>query len=474
MDSRRAVTDGWAMPALFRFRHHRPALAILAILLAVAATQALAFWPGIMVWDSIRQYRQALSGHYDDWHPPAMNWLWRQMGAFAPGPAPMLLLQALLYWSGFAALALREVVRGRTVRAAAIMLLAALPVSLVLLGTILKDSLMAGTLLLATGLIAWRRPGDRLLAIAAALLLIGAATLRFNAVPACLPLALLLLPARWTAKPARLAAAAIIAALLLATALPLANRLLDAQRSHVELSLMIYDLGGITRFSGANAFPPTSVADPVAVNQRCYSPISWDSYAWWGPNPCPIGFTLLEPILTTRPASATAIWAHAILAHPFAYATHRLLHFNQDARFVTHASALPGLSLASDPNDWGFQVPPSRLRTQIAQFATAILSTPLGWPICWLALAAGVLLTGSGGDRLATALAWSSFLYGLSYLPLSVASEVRYHLWTIIATGLAATIGLSGRSDAPRWRRIGAWLLPTATVLIAIAARLAA
>ena len=164
-----------------------------------------------------------------------------------------------------------------------------------------RSTALSGT---RNSLIAWRPRGDRLAAIAAALLLIAAATLRFNAVPACLPLALLLLPGRWTAKPARLAVAAVAAALLLVTALPLANRLLDTHRSHVELSLVIYDLGGITRFSGTDAFPPTSGAEPVAVNRRCYAPISWDSYAWWGADPCPIGFTLLEPILTAPPASA--------------------------------------------------------------------------------------------------------------------------------------------------------------------------
>jgi hypothetical protein len=462
------------MPSLLQSRPNRPAAIILLILLAAALAQLLAFWPGIMVWDPIRQYRQAVSGQYDDWHPPAMNWLWRQLGLFDRGPAPMLLLEALLYWSGFALLALREALRGRTIRAAAIALLALLPASMVLLGTILKDVLMAGALLLATGLIAWRRPGDRALGLAAALLLVGAATLRFNAVPACLPLALLLLPERWTARPARLAVAATVAALILAAALPIANRLLGTQRSHVELSLIIYDLGGIARFSGSDAFPPMPIADPVAVNRGCYSPISWDPYAWWSPDPCPIGFTLLEPVLTAPGASATGIWARAIITHPFAYAAHRLVHFNQDVRFITHESRLPRLFFASDPNDWGFQVPPSRLREALAPIATASLATPLGWPICWLTLAGAVLLIGTGGNRLATALAWSSLLYGLSYLPLSVASEVRYHLWTMIAAGLAASIGISGSKDVARWRRIAACVLPGATIAIAIAARLAA
>ena len=38
-----------------------------------AAVQAWAYWPGLMTWDAIRQYGQAIDGDFDDWHPPAME-----------------------------------------------------------------------------------------------------------------------------------------------------------------------------------------------------------------------------------------------------------------------------------------------------------------------------------------------------------------------------------------------------------------
>ena len=213
------------------------------------AMQLAAFWPGVMVWDAIRQYRQALSGRYDDWHPPAMNWLWRELGVFGPGPAPMLVLQAPLYWGGLALLA-RSAAR-RDARAGwAIAACGLLPIPFLLIGTVLKDSLMAGALLLAAGLIAVRRPGDRILAMGAALLLLGAATLRFNAVPACLPLALLLVPPRWRASWPRVVVTALAGAAMLAAALPLANRLLRAEHSGVELSLISLHSDVVYLFSG--------------------------------------------------------------------------------------------------------------------------------------------------------------------------------------------------------------------------------
>jgi hypothetical protein len=74
---------------------------IVTLLIATGTiAQLAAFWPGIMTWDAIRQYGQAVSGHYDDWHPPAMNWLWHLLRRVAAGPAPMLVVQAILYWAG--------------------------------------------------------------------------------------------------------------------------------------------------------------------------------------------------------------------------------------------------------------------------------------------------------------------------------------------------------------------------------------
>jgi hypothetical protein len=443
-----------------------------ALVVPGIGVQLAAFWPGVMVWDAIRQYRQVLSGRYDDWHPPAMNWLWRQLGVFGAGPAPMLVVQAGLYWGGLALLALAAARGGRARLACAVAGCGLLPIPFLLVGTVLKDSLMAGALLLAAGLIAIRRPGDRAPGIGAAALLVAAATLRFNAVPACLPLALLLAPARWRAGWARFALTALVAALVLAAALPVANRLLAATRSGVELSLVIYDLGGITRFSGVDAFPPVGVADPVAVNAACYTPVSWDSYAWWGPDPCPIGFERVRAAFAARRLGATRWWLAAIAAHPLAYARHRLNHANHNLRLWVRDGDLPALALGSDPNPWGYAVASTPLRRAVDAVAITALATPLGWPICWVALAAACLLLRPRG--LAAALAWSALLYAASYLPLSVASEVRYHFWTMSAALLAAVLTLAEARRPARWRWAAAASLVGATALVATLARLAA
>jgi len=408
-----------------------------AFAVALLAVHLLAFWPGIMVWDAIRQYGQALSGHYDDWHPPAMNWLWRQLLAFGEGPAPMLVLQALLYWGGLGLIAAKALRGGKRGLAFAIVAIALMPIPLVLVGTVLKDSLMAGALLLATGLIGWRRDGDRWIACIVALLLLGAATLRFNAMPACLPLALCLLPDRWRRSLPRQALAAVIAVAMLLAAMPLANRLLHAEKSGVELSLVIFDLAGTGYHAHADLFPPLGVPDAQTVNAHCYTPIAWDDYAWWVDRPCPIQFAAVRDWFAHEHRSPNLWWASSIARHPIAYAEHRFSHYNQNTRLIVDERNLHQLSLASDPNRWGFTVPPNRLRDIIATLAEASLSTPLGWPLVWMALALAVLIAAPRERSLARPLAWSALLYGLSYLPLSVATEVRYHFWTTTAAALA-------------------------------------
>lgn len=445
-----------------------PGFALAAAMLAAASIQAWAYWPGIMIYDAIRQYGQALSGHFDDWHPPAFEWLWRQWLPLATGPAPMLALQMLFYWSGFALLAAWAMRERRFALAFAIAACALLPIPFALLGAVLKDSLMAGLLLTVTGLLAWSGRDERASAprIVALLLLLVAATLRFNAFFAGLPLALALIPTRWRNTPIRftLAAAALLVPLLLAP--PIANRLLRAERSGVELSLIIYDLGGITRYSGVDVFPPLGIANPVAVNAHCYSPVNWDPYAWWGPEPCPIGFDVMRARLHASGENPYRLWLRAIVAHPIAYAEHRLGHFNANTHFLISHDAQRPIPAQSDPNPWNEQVRPTPLFGAIDSLALSSAAWPVGWPVCWIALALGTLIVAPRlpSRRIVIPLAASSGLYGLGYALVSVASETRYHLWTMSAAAIAAVIAAAdlSRSPIPRNRL----LLASAPLLV--------
>ena len=68
------------------------------------ALSLLAFYPGLVTYDSIVQYEQSLSGHYI-FYPPAMALTWGALNELHPGPILMTSLNLLLYWSCFAVLA---------------------------------------------------------------------------------------------------------------------------------------------------------------------------------------------------------------------------------------------------------------------------------------------------------------------------------------------------------------------------------
>jgi len=459
--------------------HARLRFAPLALLGLPLAVQLAGYWPGLITWDSIRQYDQALSGDYDDWHPPVMEWIWSKLIPIHAGTAPMLVLQLALYWGAFVAIAAWCLKERRFLAFAGVFATALLPIPLALLGAILKDSLMTGALVAATALLVWRERLGGWASAGGIALLVFAATLRFNAWPACLPIFLALLPAAAKRTSARLALSGLVGLAVLIAAMPVANRLLEAKRSGVELSLIVFDLGGITRFSGENQFPDTGVANPVAVNRRCYSPLKWDNYSFWARTPCPITFYDIDDAFTETGQSPVRWWLGAVAAHPLAYLRHRITHYNINARLlVQHDVAIDRpVPNQAPPNDWGFRLPGTVAQSWIDAAALTSAPTPLGWPAAWMALALGVLLamwktTDAGA---AIPLGASALLYGLSYFPTSVAAELRYHLWTMIGTALAVAFASEAlvRTHATlrHWAMVlGPWLLVSA---LCAAARLA-
>jgi len=339
-----------------------------------------------------------------------------------------------------------------------------LPLPLAMMGAVLKDCQMAGALMAATALLAlmpqrhswWVR-------VPALALLVGAATLRFNALPACLPLAVALLPEAWRHGWKRLTIATLACALVIGAALPVANRLLRAEPSGVGLSLVIFDLSGITYHSHVDVFPDIAVKNRVAVNARCYTPVKWDHYAFWSPTPCPIQFNDIQAAFAASGESPYVHLAKAIAAHPIAYAEHRLAHFNINTRFLVHDEVdAPGL-IESAPNPWHYEVAPNGALSFMERAAFLTGHTPLGWPIWWMtvALAALALSPGLPSRRLAVPVALSALLYGLGYLPASVAEELRYHLWTMLGACIAGLVVMNDLISSPakagvqsheRWR----------------------
>jgi hypothetical protein len=408
------------------------------------------------MYDTVAQYGQVLSNEVDDWHPPVMVRLWQALHSLTPGTAPMFVLQVALYGAGFGFIVAALVRIGRWRAAIATAVLALSPLLLGWQMVVLKDGQMLGTLLAALGIVAhYRLTATRIPIFAAVVvvLLIAYATLvRANAVFATIPLAIMLLPIRNRPLAAALVGSVAIAVLLAAT--PLINhRLMGAQRSGVEKSQALFDLAAIAIATPHAPSPFTHGERAEIVRKHCVKSFFWD----------PLGDPTACGPVTERldGQSDRALFidlAHAIAAHPAAYAEHRLKHWNSTERWLVP----PNLPEAAPPdesedNDVGLRNPASPLMPAWQSVAAAEAATPLGWPIVWTLVA--LLLVPSAWRRreepdgsLALALLASALVLEASFLVVSIASDLRYHLWTIAAVPLALIL-LSNdlRFSRPRW-----------------------
>ena len=98
---------------------------------------------------------------------------------------------------------------------------------------------------------------------------------------------------------------------------------LGVTRQHPLQSIMVFDLGGISRFTGQNQFPVTWIlSESKLLLEGCYRPTEWDIY--WRLEPCEFVMRKLErdeKIFGTR--AVVDAWTRAVFRHPIAYLEHR-------------------------------------------------------------------------------------------------------------------------------------------------------
>ncbi|MFN3433336.1 MAG: hypothetical protein ACK4ZY_02975 [Sphingomonas sp.] len=428
-----------------------------AVLLAACVA---VFWPGYVQYDSLAQYRQALSGRYDDWHPPVMAHLWSLFGA--AGQGPMTLLQFGGYWLGFDALAAALAANGRRRAAALLIGIALWPPLLGWQAVVLKDTQLLASLLAGVGLVGWWRLRERAVPMAGwavVTLLFGYAVLvRANAVFAVAPLAAMLSRRGGMPTPRRVVTGTVATLIAILGVIALASFInhgpLAAARSGVERTEPTYDLAGIAVRSGdpATGLPQPAIARLAA--RGCVRPYFWDPLG--EPARCEPDVAALHAL---APGALYPRLAAAALTHPWSYAAHRLAHLNSTWRWLV-AFRWPGAAPpeGNEANDMGLATPGGVAR-RWQRLAAILVETPLGWPIVWIVLAAVALPRALRGtdeaSRLAAALLVSGLALEASFAVLSIASDLRYHLWPIAATAIA-------------WVLLGRWRIPRAG-LIALA-----
>jgi hypothetical protein len=261
-------------------------------------------------------------------------------------------------------------------------------------------------------------------------------------------LLILALPARLTRRPLPIAALAVVAALaLFASNWAINVAALRPHRSQPFLSLVNFDLAGIIAHGGANGYPALSDTDAAQFTAHCYEPRLYgardgevcarpeDSIAIW---------------TAAHGESAVGVWLNAILTSPRAYLAHRIDHLNWNWRIAPTAIPNDAVYVMSQPNSLGLHFDSRPAAKWLSQAAFAMARSPFGRPILWIVVAAGLLIAAPWlrERRFVTALAASALLYGLGYALVSVASDLRYHLWTMLAAQIALVVALlTGRRD---------------------------
>jgi hypothetical protein len=419
-----------------------------AMLAAGFALSLAAFYPGYMSIDAAWVYKANLND-LGDWQSPVMTVLWRVVDPIAPGSLSMLLLMLALYWGGFGLVAFTAA-RHAGWLGVATMVLAFTPSAFFFAGLIWRDILFADVWLFAAALTyatASRPAAIRWPAQTIAMLLVGLGVLlRPNAIVAApLLAAYVMWPAAFHWKrvaliliPGIVAGYALIHTVYYST--------LNAERLYPLHSVFVFDLGGITYYSGENRFPVEfTPAQTAMLTGQCYNPDRWDYY--WHIPPCDFVMQRLErkdDRIFGTPRLVDA-WLNAVLSNPLAYLKHRATFMG---RFLSRDVLLiPVLDLnepsrrvhATNPLFTGMiavqnELQPIWLLSLGFWLAIAILVCALAWPLRTRpegAFALGV--TGSG------------IVYVLSFLPFGVAADFRYGYWCVLASLVGAIAVLAGR-----------------------------
>ncbi len=419
------------------------------VLVMTGAAYALTVWmfyPGYVTIDARYVYADAQAWQFGDWQSPVMGALWRLIEPLAPGAPSMFLFTVTLYWLAFALLAWVAARRSITLAMAAL-LLALAPPAFFFVGMIWRDIqfgvmwLAAATMVLAVAAqparLRWPVQG-----IALALVALGV-LFRPNAIFAAPFLAAYAIwPSRFDVK--RMAIVLVPAVIAFYALVPLVYYgVLDAKRQNPLHSILVFDLGGITHFTGDNQFPVEWTAEQTALLKgQCYDPVRWDTF--WHLPPCPFVMQRLErkdDIIFGTPRLVEA-WRRAVLAHPLAYLAHR-------ATFMWQFLARSNLVLPV----WDWRQPDagyghSRQFRALIALHDALQPSLLFRPGVWLVLAAAIGALGwrtraQPAGAFAIAVTAAAIVYVLTFFLVGVAADFRYAYWCVLATlagGIAVTL----------------------------------
>jgi hypothetical protein len=233
---------------------------------------------------------------------------------------------------------------------------------------------------------------------------------------------------------------------------------LKAKEEHAVHSILVFDLAGISHFSGRNAFPIDSwTPDQTAkLISTCYRPNYWDSLWWKGCTFAMAAINRDDPPGTKLFGSDRLVeaWIAAVRGDPVAYLRHRLAYFSA-------LMTWPNMVVFDQQNSGQFRFWFLK-STAYHYFETAMLTLNAGTPLfrgltyLLIGLGAGLAalrLANGPAKAAAMALASSGVIYALTYTVFGVAAEYRYVYWTALSS-LVAVVVLAVKAEIDRRVRL--------------------
>lgn len=407
----------------------------------------VAFYPGYVSPDSIRQLTEGRAWSFTDWHPPLMAAVWGVLDRAVPGPFGMLLLHNALFWTALAVFWRNEYRRSVLVGLGFVGL-GFLPTALALLSTVWKDVGLGASLLLASALLhTARRTGSRAALLASIPLLFYGYGVRQNAAPAVLPLALwsgfvalrVFRPAG--AKAVRRASAApplvvgLVYFMLLTAAVFTTTRVLAGGRSsYIYQAVLMHDLAAVSKERGEALFPdyilrgenfsPANAAvgyQPemaMTLFRREGSGLRWTESA-------------------DEAAALRAKWMEVVPANKAVYLRHRWEVYKWLTGLGKDEVCFPYLATSHkfggyDPHEWAVH---RLLRAVFWKLRNTLFFRGSWWLLVSLTLLCLALVGRLKGDlETVCALSASGLLYGVAYFFVTPSCDFRFLWWTALSS----------------------------------------
>jgi len=417
------------------------------------------FFPGLMTADSIASLDSGRSGVYSDLNTPLMSLLWGELDQIIAGPALMLILQNLVFWSG-CAIFWRATYKKSFRLGLCLILFGLIPSVLSQLTTVWKDVGMGATLFAASALIflAGKSKNKVVLFVSSLFLFYGYAA-RLNALPAVLPLAI------WSGfvtcrifeikktKLLPVLCGGIYFLTLSLTVYFVNGKITDWQTVYPSQQIYLYDLAAVSKDKNEALFPQYILNDENFSLEKVESRYNERSVS-------ELIFAGLPekddvPVLkwTTDPAEIAALrqkWFETVTANPRSYLAHRWRVFAQLTGMTRSViKSFCDLDASCRPDEFrgedtfGGKVLSKYFNTFRRPFPQTFFFRAVIWLLfCFYFAFQSVKRRLQGDWEIVFVLSTSCLLFTFAYFPTAPSTEFRYLFWSAISSAAAAIFGI--------------------------------